>query len=1077
MSLTDEQRRAAYAPGSVAVTAGAGTGKTHMLAERYLYHLRDQDLSPLEVVAVTFTDKAANELRSRIRQLATAQMSDRPDVLAELDAAPISTFHSLAGQICRDRADLLGIPADYRILDAIDYSLWFDDRIQDGLDRLPPHLYDRLSYSLLRAVLPALLDDPLSVRAAFERLPGDDLQAWQNLAQTLRDETFTQLQQTPAWQDGLAVLPQYSGTPNDSLEPQRHAVCVAMQRIEAGERSPDLLEAIAAVNLNRRGRKKNWKSGGLQDVRDVLKPLCYLVRDLNDKVALELTELDTRLAELLPPLNAAFEFVWDDLQAAKRRERVLSFSDLEVYALEALQHRHVRADYARRFKAVLADEFQDTNPIQGQLLSALTEGATLTIVGDAKQSIYSFRRAEIQVFQDFRDRIRRSGGEDVALSCCFRTHHPLIDRINRMFRPLLADLHQDLRAFRPDAPQPEPHLQAFALDAPKGTPKAQQRAAEAYHITQTVREHLAAGTPVFDKALGTVRAIEPGDIAILARRNAPLVVYAEALETAGIPIALAGGGNLLDTREAKDAIALLQFLCDRDDDRALVALLRSPFFAVSDRALLRIAQTTAQTTTQPRAETPERQRPTWWNRLQAVDWQQLDPEDVPDLDVVKTLQQLRQLARQDAPSRVLQHADRLTGYTAVLANLPGASRRLADWRGFREQVRSWEQGDRSLWGVVRRLRRLQEVGAKVERLPLDASNAVSLMTVHASKGLEWALVFLADASYSQKAQSEPVLFDPEYGVALKFGDDFEPSGKPLLYVWLERLQRQREAAETLRLLYVALTRSRDRLILTACEGETGLLAELAPGLAAADVEVDTWEFPEPEVLHFGEPEPPPLLPLGAVLSATVQFVARDLPLRAIAEFADCPRRFAFHYLQGHPGEGTEDWAALVRRAIVRDARDPAQLRRWQPECSEEALAAATAALQTWDAVWTGGVLRERTIAWDARGLYLSGTVLLAERDGETRLVAVRSRPDFALSAYDTLLQGMARALKFRGDWLLVDLPNAVLYQGSVKSRDRALTSVLKRLRAGDTTATPASDTCDRCPYAAICSDRVDSAHS
>lgn len=138
MSLTKEQKRAAYASGSVAVTAGAGTGKTHMLTERYLHFLRaGQGFSPLQIVAVTFTDKAATELRSRIRQAVTAEMGDRLEVLANLEAAQISTFHSLATRICQEHPDRAHVPPDFVVQDAIAGALWQAEHFDRALAQLP----------------------------------------------------------------------------------------------------------------------------------------------------------------------------------------------------------------------------------------------------------------------------------------------------------------------------------------------------------------------------------------------------------------------------------------------------------------------------------------------------------------------------------------------------------------------------------------------------------------------------------------------------------------------------------------------------------------------------------------------------------------------------------------------------------------------------------------------------------------------------------------------------------------------------------------------------------------------------
>ncbi|MEL6496854.1 MAG: UvrD-helicase domain-containing protein, partial [Cyanobacteria bacterium J06623_7] len=413
---------------------------------------------------------------------------------------------------------------------------------------------------------------------------------------------------------------------------------------------------------------------------------------------------------------------------------------LELYALQALAHKSVGDYYTQRWQVFLIDEFQDTNPTQAELLETLTANTELTIVGDIKQSIYGFRRADISVFQQFRDRILHNGGKEVILSTSFRTHAGLITRLNQMFAPLLAENHQDLNAFRTETPITGDsganfnYLQVLTIgdplseagNKPPKPNKGQRQRVEAFTLAAKIKHMLDQQMPVFDKQTQQTRPIEPRDIAILTRTWKPLEVYSEALAAVGVPVAPAGGGNLLATREAKDAIALLRFLADPEDDIALVAVLRSPFFAVSDQILMQIASSL------------DRKTPgCWWDNLSSL--------ELPELARPKaTLQQLLKSRQREMPSRVLQHADRLTGYTAAIANLPGAERRLADWQGLRQLVKNLEQGTYDLFGVVRRLRRLCQEDVAVPRPVVAVSNAVALMTIYAAKGLEWGAVFIAD---------------------------------------------------------------------------------------------------------------------------------------------------------------------------------------------------------------------------------------------------------------------------------------------------------------------------------------------
>lgn len=882
MGLTEQQERAAYSPKSVAVTAGAGTGKTHMLSERYRYFLQ-QGFSPLQIVAVTFTEKAAAELRSRIRSTIADSMSDRPDLLAELEAAQISTFHALAARICREHATIANVPPDFAVQDELESPIWQADVFADALAQLPSHFYLGISYSLMRDVLQALLADPLTSAQALEK-GRDDWLPWVERIQLQALEEFLS---HPDWLSSKHTLQAYAA-PGDKLEEHRLAALGAIALFGEGHvvQALDILNSLK-INV---GSQKNW---GGKDVLDAVKGAIKALRTLAEDalktglITLEPNACDDQTDALLPNLRGAFAWVRDFLQKAKYQQRILDFNDLEVHALQALADPTVQHYYAQRWKVFLIDEFQDTNPIQGQLLETLTANATLTIVGDPKQSIYSFRRADVRVFQAWQKHIH-PGDDLVKLSLSFRTHQALIAQINQVFAPVLAELHQSLDAHRQETLEPTPEIQLFTVTVDEEYQKDKGidtnadacRRVEAQKIADLVEDMLSAKLAVHDKPSGQLRDIQPKDIAILSRTWGPLELYGNAIAARNIPILQAGGGNLLDTREAKDAGALLRFLADPTDSLALAAVLRSPFFAISDRTLYTFAQSL-----------PEKMG--WWKHLRT--------STAPDLSCAReTLGELLIARRTEAPTRLLQLGDRLTGYTAVIANLPGADRRLADWQGFGELVRSLESGSFDVLAVIRRLQRLQAAEVEVPRPALAGGNAVSLMTIHGSKGLEWPVVIVPDLSRQSPPDSPLVRFDPELGVALKLEDDDGERQKSALYTLLEQRKKAADSDESKRVLYVALTRARDRLILTAAKTAGGGLDILQPGLEGL---IAPASIPfAPDLAQPVAPVAPTIPPLPEqIMLYPARAGFAELPVTALSDYAICPLRFKFRHVDGHPG--------------------------------------------------------------------------------------------------------------------------------------------------------------------------------
>ncbi len=1007
MRLTEEQARAVRARGGVAVVAGAGTGKTRTLVHRYL-ELIGRGHTPLELVAVTFTEAAAAELRARLRG---ALGGVRPELLPELEAAPIGTLHALAARICREHPRAAEVPADFRVLDEVEAALWLREHLPRALAALPARVFEALPASFLREALAALLADPLAAREAFGRGPGAMRAALDRELDRLLAEARPHL-------DRLGGV---EGPPGDRIEEQRLQVLAA-----AREGAEALWEAARAVNL-KGGSPKGWGRELLQEAKGALRDL----RDLADRAAfLRLTPEHERAWEAL---REAFLQVYERLEAERFSARVLDFAGLEVHALQALEDPAVRAYYRERWRHALVDEHQDTNPVQGRLLERLFGPERLTLVGDPKQSIYGFRRADPRVFARALD----AAPERVALTRSFRAHRELVAAVDRVFDGFLEG-HAPLASDR-DPPHPGPHLEAFVVraDAPVGP----RRWAEAREVARRVRRWVEEGLPVWDREAGRVRPVRWSDFAVLARAWSVLEGVALALLAEGVPAVLSRGEGLLEAREAKDGLALLRFLADPGDDLALVALLRSPFFAVSDRVLQRHAT----------GEAP------WWERVRASD----DPALARAREVLEGLLRLR---RREPPSRLLQLADRGTGYTAVLANLPLAERRLADWGGFLELVRDLERGNEDVFTVVRRLRELAAAGVRLERPPLAAGDAVGLMTVHAAKGLEWPVVFLVGLDHRPDRRAPPVRFDPGVGVGLSTGEE---DGRDGVFHLLDARRREAEEAELRRLLYVGMTRAADRLVVSAA-GEEGAFKLLKGRLPAVEEHP-----PRADDLLPPFPDPPaPAAPGRALLDATGPALDA-LPVTALDDYRLCPRRFFLAHVRGHPGAG--EALALARRVgrVVHEALArglsgdrPGELRPLDPTLPGDALREAAGLVRRFRTDPEFARYREHALAWEVQlaheveGLRLEGRADLVGPDWVLDL-----KTDAELRPEDHHLQLWAYATALgKDEAALAYLRHGQAVPVDIRGLEDEARHVVEGIRAGKFGPTPSPRVCAACPY-------------
>jgi ATP-dependent helicase/nuclease subunit A len=766
------------------VEAGAGTGKTTALVTRIVELVATRTALLTEVAAITFTDAAAAELRDRVRrrleEAATAEECPERraacgDATAQVDQAAILTLHGFAQRLLASCPLEAGLPPGFEVADEVSSQLAFERRWSELLDALldAPELAEPLLDGL---ALGLRADHLREVARAFDRdydqlerptaLPGPGAEP------EPVDHVVAALATVCDCRD-------WCTDPSDKLAAHLDSLAVLRGRLDQARTDRERLRLLAGARLrSRHGQSRNW-DGRVAEVRQRLAALA----DRCDAL------LDARRRHALAPLLARLREATLEGAARRAAQGRLEFGDLLVRARALLRdHPEARERLARRYRSLLIDEFQDTDPLQVEiaLLLAGDGPGRLFFVGDAQQSIYRFRRADIATYERVRARFREGV---VTLSRNFRSVPSILAWVNATFEPLLEAgdgqgqaRHRLLDGHRPGLSEaPAVRL----LGGPVNGRAAEVRQRESAAIAAAIAE--IPGRWLVD---GGSRAACYRDIAILMPTRTGLPQLERALEDAGVPFRVEARSLVYATQEVRELLAILRAADDPTDQVALVAALRCPALGCTDRDLV-----------------------DW--RAAGGQWNYLTPAPIADHPVAAGLACLRALHERrwwDTPSGIVEAAIR----ELRLLELACAHRRPRDaWQRLRyvlDQARTFTERAASLREFCAWIQRQADEHTRVTEqvVPDDDDDAVRILTIHGAKGLEFPVTFLCGlASPSCPSPGPVVAWDGEGRAQVRLRKGFETVGFETTY----GLQRHLDALEEVRLLYVAATRARDHLVI------------------------------------------------------------------------------------------------------------------------------------------------------------------------------------------------------------------------------------------------------------------------
>jgi ATP-dependent helicase/nuclease subunit A len=854
--LEPAQARAAYElDRHISVTAGPGAGKTMVLVERYLHILRKKRPASIDqIVAITFTNRAANEMRERLRKaldglLAVATGTERVRWMRykrTLDGAVITTIHGFCMRLLREFPVEAGLDPQFMLLDEHRAATLLVSAVEESVSEFIGRRDEAVSR------LTAGIGRPLLAAALWEmylKVRGQGLSFDWILDRTGASHAATQ--------DYEALCDELDDAMRDLISAPGLTPVANEKRAEAQRGWARVREILRSNDISLADY-----CGAIVEFREAARPTASgrigpTIKRLDDifwgetkekcfgrlpqmKFDLLARDYAVALVNLLKNIDRRFTEKKQELSA-------LDFDDLQLRTIELLQRPEVLQRAFQRYKYFLVDEFQDTNGLQRDLLSALTLNsgarANLFIVGDRKQSIYGFRGADVDVFGKTTEAMLAAGGQLVPLPLNFRSQPQLINFFNYLFAKFFQAGEEVAKAERAELgfvehepsearreARDQPPLVELMIDTLSGEddPKSQQTLRER-DAKQLVKRIIALTDGEAVHSAVASPAFEYRDLALLFRAMTDVPVYEAEFRRAGIPFQTVLGKGFYEREEITDLIQLCRFLDNRTDELALAAALRSPLCGISDNTLLalRLGPRIGET---PPGEAPQplmHPRPLFraLRKQNEIDFIEDDERDALQR-AYELLTALIERRHRYPIGDLLRYAVDKSSYTTVIAATYDGAQRLANIEKLFGLAERFERsGAHLIRDFVKYVHDFEAIGSRESEGQLDDSaNAVKLMTIHQAKGLEFPVVIIPDLHRLKPSWEGYFLLDRHRGLTLKVpnGRGQMVSGRTFT-VFSERSQ-WRENYESMRLLYVAATRAQDRLILSGATKDVTRLA-------------------------------------------------------------------------------------------------------------------------------------------------------------------------------------------------------------------------------------------------------------
>jgi len=921
---TEQQKRAIVTRGSdVLVTASAGTGKTAVLSGRCVDIVRDKSICPdvWSILVVTFTDMAAEQMRSRIaEQLQAAfEKSGDPHIryqLMLLQGADISTIHSFCKRLITEYFYKLGLDPTFRVIDGDEQKLlktevlektidwaWEQSNLRGALEQLFYRRDLRTNDGFLSKIIELgdFLDGVVSRQNWYERAIvlteaaepyTSDLGSKQKqiisekLQQILSQLHHAQKLNKSEGGDSATHAADKSSWSEKLEDTHIRPVANCLECLNAGDWDK-CSDAIRNFDKPRTNKPKELSEPVAELIQSTAKKAIEKFKKLSQFAIVNPDYLDrvsnssSLQTKVLVELVKKFDQLYSQ---AKRVVNCMDFADLEHYALKLLAEdvdagellpSQTALALRQKYKYIFVDEYQDINPVQQAILKMLSSEGNVFVVGDVKQSIYAWRGAEPKIFiKDLRtasaDLKKASKGLRVDLNANFRSAKGILDFVNKIFSHIMTASFGDVdyeesAKLKPanDVADNENAVEFHILDeksmdsdveerqGDSGESVISSRQRQAAMIAKRIGEMVGADTgraefQIYDKQKQCLRDVQYRDVVILMRSLAKKANdYVEVLQLAGVPVSCQATAGYFEATEITDVLSLLKVLDNPQRDIEMAALLRSPFFKISDTELAKIKLHSDKS----------EQNGNFYNRVVEYCESGRDIKLAGRLkEILIQIENWRTESRQGKLADLIWQIYRQTNFLSFVSALANGQARRANllklhdraiqFAGFATSV-----GIPSLTRFVEFIEKLQQTGQdwSPAEPPEAAGNAVRILSVHKSKGLEFPVVFLAEleSKFNKKDIYADCLADADYTLGLQVIDRESNSKlRSLAHEVIAEEKLSTALAEEMRVLYVAATRARERLILTASQKQTNCGKVISNGLFFGGEPIPGWVLAE-----------------------------------------------------------------------------------------------------------------------------------------------------------------------------------------------------------------------------------------